>query len=417
MKRKTAIVTIAYLGAAIALLGVYAALRKSGEEEAERAGRYAGEYAFEELCAACDGLSVALEKGSLTTSPGLEASHCADAYARSLSALTALGQLPFSTVEMENTSAFLGRTGDFARCLMRSSAVGQELSEKERESLGELADTAAWLSSSLKELRGEITEGLTCAGDCQEALFSLEKAFPTLSALRYDGSYTQAEKTFALLQGKSRCSEHEAALIAAGFIKASAQGAQVTGQGDGELPCWYVTLGDSAFRISQQGGQVVQFAGGGVPGEPELDEAAAVEAGDKFLREHGYTNMALIDGEMSRDRFVGTWCWRQGDVLCYPDEIRMAVSLSDGSVLDFDAEEYVSHHRQRELDTHTYAWEDARKALAPALQVREESLALIASPGGEEKLCLCFRCVREGEKECLVFCSAATGAQERIELL
>ena len=47
MKRKTAIVTIAYLGAAIALLGVYAALRKSGEEEAERAGRYAGEYAFE----------------------------------------------------------------------------------------------------------------------------------------------------------------------------------------------------------------------------------------------------------------------------------------------------------------------------------------------------------------------------------
>ena len=417
MKRKTAILTIAYLGAAIGLLGVYASLRKLGEESAERSSRHAGEYAFEELCAASAALSDALEKGSLTTSPGLEATLCADAYGRSLSALTALGQLPFSTVEMVNTSAFLGRTGDYARCLMRSSALGQELSEEERRSLGELSETAAWLSEALKELRGEITEGLTCAGDCRDALFALEEEFPELSALRYDGCYSQSEKEYALLRGKGECSEHDAALIAADFLEQDGRTAAVEGCGGEELPCWYVTLGESALRISRQGGQVVQMSSAALPGEPTLSPEEAEEAGSKFLRKHGYDHMVLTEGVTERESFVGTWCYEQDGVLCRPDEIRMAVSLADGSVTGFDAEEYVEHHTRRTLDTHTYAWEDARAALAPALSVEEESLALIASPGGEEKLCLCFRCRSGEDRECLVYCSAATGAQERIELL
>ena len=417
MKRKTAIVAMSYLCAASALLGLYAALRKNGEEIAERRSRYAGEYAFEELCAASAGLSEALEKGSLATSPGLEATLCADAYARSLSALTALGQLPFSTVEMVNTSAFLGRTGDYARCHMRSSALGQELSEEERHSLAELSETAGWLSGALKTLRGEITEGLTCAGECRDALFALEEEFPETGTLRYDGSYSQGEKEYALLKGKGECSERDAALIAADFLDLNGQNAVVAGECGDALRCWYVTGEDCSLLISQQGGQVVQLTADRLSGEATLSKEEAAAAGDEFLRKHSYDHMVLTESVMERDCFVGTWCYEQDGVLCCPDEVRMAVSLEDGNIVGFDAEEYVAHHTRRALDTHTYAWDDARTSLAPSLTVEEERLAVIATPGGEEKLCLCFRCRSEEGRECLVFCSAATGAQERIELI
>ena len=82
------------------------------------------------------------------------------------------------------------RDGTFLYLLIRnrSGHIGfpkghVELGEDERESLGELSEAAAWLSEALTELRGEITEGLTCAGDCRDALFALEEEFPEL---RYD---------------------------------------------------------------------------------------------------------------------------------------------------------------------------------------------------------------------------------------
>ena len=61
MKRKTAIVTISYLCAAILMLGLFSSLQTASAADTERLRRYGGELAFEELCAAASSLDLSLQ--------------------------------------------------------------------------------------------------------------------------------------------------------------------------------------------------------------------------------------------------------------------------------------------------------------------------------------------------------------------
>ena len=69
MKRKTAILVVSYLSAAIFMLGLFSSLQLSAVAASERSGRYGEEYAFEELCAAMEEMDLALQKCALATTP------------------------------------------------------------------------------------------------------------------------------------------------------------------------------------------------------------------------------------------------------------------------------------------------------------------------------------------------------------
>ncbi|MFQ9916206.1 MAG: hypothetical protein ACLRWQ_07275 [Flavonifractor plautii] len=51
------------------------------------------------------------------TSPELFSALCAQAYSKALAAQSALGELPYGNVELEQTAAFLAKTGDYAMAL------------------------------------------------------------------------------------------------------------------------------------------------------------------------------------------------------------------------------------------------------------------------------------------------------------
>ncbi len=416
MKRKTAILTVSYLCAAIAMLGLFSALQQSRAAGGERDGRYAGEHAFEELCAAANGMDLALQKASLATSPGLETALCADVYARAMAGSGALGSLPFDSQELEKTAAFLGRAGDYARSLAAAAATGAAWSEADREKLEELAQASAWLAGRLEELRSAAADGGESV-DAQTALLALEDEFPALPLLVYDGRYSQGEAENVMLAGKPEVSEREACLIAAGFLGKPSQAAVSAGQTDCDAPCWRVEAGDYAVTVSVRGGQVLQAVCARTPGSGGLSAEDARAAAEKFLAAHGYGSVKETGWTLEGGTYVGSWCAVQDGVVCYPDELRVAIALDTGELAGFDATEYVSSHRRRALAEPAASAEDARAALLPSLTVEDEYLAVAASAGGEERLCRVFVCRREDGTRCAVFASAATGSQERIVLL
>ena len=407
MKRKTAILVVSYLSAAIFMLGLFSTLQLSAVAASERSERYGEEYAFEELCAAMEEMDLALQKCALATAPGLQAVLCADVYALTGAAVTALGELPGSQ-ELEKLTAFLGRSGDFARCLGRCAASGATWSEEEREMLDKLAAYSAAAAADIASLRSTVADGLAEAEDTREALRALEAELPAVPEPVCEGRYAPVQQDWAMLEGKDRCSEREASLIAASFLDENARSAAAEGRSEAEEPCWMVALGDYSVLITERGGQVLQAVCRRTLDTPRLTVEEGFAAAEDFLKKHGCRNMEVTAWRHTGDALTVSCCPVQGDVLCYSDEIRLTGALDDGSLLSFDASDYLQNHRRREAERPQASWEDARSLLAPGLTVEEEYLSRIPLDGGGEKLCFTFRCRDEEGRGWLVFSSAAT---------
>ena len=416
MKRKTAVLVIAYLCAAVAFTGVYAALQRIEARKSERNCSYAAEHAFEELVAAVDALEPALEKSALAASPGLCSALCTDACASAEAGLAALA-LMRDSFELEKLAAFLATAGDYTRTLSRAAAAGAEWTDAERGSLRELASVASDTLAALDRHRGEIAEGNCCCDDTPEALRELDRELPSLS-LHYDGRYADTQRESAMLAGKELTGEKEACVIAAAFLGADARGAECLSQSGGEGHEWRVRLGDTTVLVSGRGGQVLSAVCERIVGEPFYSPDDARAEAEKYLRDHGYAAMREVAHENLGGCYVSEWCAVQQGVVCYVDRVRLSIALDDGSLAAFEAGEYVKNHRERRFDLRsTVSEESAAALLAPGLTVEEHYFSLIATAGGEERLCHTFRCRDEGGAQALIFSSAATGSQERIALL
>ena len=413
MKRKTAILVVSYLSAVIFMLGLFSSLQLSAVAASERSGRYGEEYAFEELCAAMEEMDLALQKCALAATPGLQAALCADVYALTGAAVTALGELPGSQ-ELEKLTAFLGRSGDFARCLGRCAASGAAWSQEERQMLEKLAAYSAAAAADLASLRSTVADGLAAVEDTREALRALEAELPAVPEPVCEGRYSPAQADWAMLTGKDTCSEREACLIAASFLDANARAAACEGAVEAEERCWSVTLEDYSILVTERGGQVLQAVCQRSTETPRLTLEEGFAAAEDFLKKHGYRNMERTAWKNTGDALTVSFCPLQEAVRCYADEITLTVALDDGSLLSFDASGYLRNHRQRSELRPQASAEDARGLLSPALTVEEEYLSFLPMPGGGEKLCFTFRCTDAAGRRWLVFSSAATGAQERI---
>ena len=155
MKRKLRRVLGIYGVTAFTVLALLAALYSARLKEFRTATRYSYELSFEETAAAVNALSDTLEKARYATG---ELCHAlsSEAFAEACAAKAALGTLPFSTVEMEQTKSFLGTAGDFVHGLCAKSG---EFDDAERADIQSLSDTAAAYTALVLDMRNSLANG------------------------------------------------------------------------------------------------------------------------------------------------------------------------------------------------------------------------------------------------------------------
>lgn len=158
IRKKTFVLIITYLAAAIAALDVYTALHYGMERSYRRTAEYGYAHSFEELVYAASGLESALHRASYATGAELSGELCADIYADCLAAEMSMAALPFSTQELERTAAFIGLAGDYAHSRLRASAQSG-FDDAARQRFAELYETAARLNRELSTLRDSINDG------------------------------------------------------------------------------------------------------------------------------------------------------------------------------------------------------------------------------------------------------------------
>ena len=398
--------------------------------------------AFTELTTAAGELDAALEKVTYATTPSLFASLCAQAYAKALAAQSALGELPYGNVELEQTAAFFAKAGDYAMAMARGAGAEGVCTDENRETLRGLAAAAGELSATLQALQLQLDGGalhpedvaavearLAAAAEdggqitCGSAFQTVEADFPQVPTLIYDGPFSEhlSSRTPQMLEGLPQVTEEEARRAAAAFAGLRAEVFTRTSDGAGNLPAWgFSALADGGelyVEITKQGGQVLQMLSSRPVGEAALSRKEGVEQAAAFLEEHGYRDMApsyFLEGDgILTVHFAPVL----DGVYCYPDLVKVGVALDNGDVVSFEAHGYLMNHGAREPAAPAVSADEAAERVDSSLTVLSRQLALIPTGGEYEVLCHEFKCQNADGGHVLVYVNAATGQQERILLL
>ena len=398
--------------------------------------------AFTELTAAAGELDAALEKVAYATTPSLFASLCTQAYAKALAAQTALGELPYGNVELEQTAAFFAKAGDYAMSMARGASGEGVCTDESRETLRGLAAAAGELSATLQALQLQLDGGVLSPEDvaaaearlaaAQEdgepvtsgsAFQTVEADFPQVPTLIYDGPFSEhlSGRTPQMLEGLPQVTEEEARRAAAAFAGLRAEVFTPTSDGAGNLPAWgFSALADGGelyVEITKQGGQVLQMLSSRPVGEAALSRKEGVEQAAAFLEEHGYRDMApsyFLEGDgILTVHFAPVL----DGVYCYPDLVKVGVALDNGDVVSFEAHGYLMKHGAREPAAPAVSADEAAERVDSSLTILSRQLALIPTGGEYEVLCHEFKCQNADGGHVLVYVNAATGQQERILLL
>jgi germination protein YpeB len=442
MKKKNAIIAITLL--AIVAVGAlaYAVVARQKLIDDERYISASYRHAFAELVSGVTDMDSALQKSLLVTSPSMAGAVCTEVYGKAETVKMAMGLLPYAATDLEKTSGFVGRVGDYAYALSRKAAKGEAFTQEERENLRALSETAALLAQNLNAMQDELGSGLVSREqyaktirdyDESEGEFlpqtlgdgisAVEQEFPEVPTLIYDGPFSEhieGVKPF-MLEGQAEVDETSGRRAAASFLGVRPEQVYPSGELNGDIPslCYETELRGSVTRVtvSRQGGVVYQVIGSRPIEQARLSAKEGLDAAKKFLQRRGYTSMRESYYMINNNVLTANFAYEQNGVVCYPDLIKVGIALDDGSLESFESIGYVKAHRQREISAPAISEEAARAKIPEDVELLNSKLTIIPSSGNNEIFCYEFECQDANEQKFIVYVNALTGEQEKIFIL
>ena len=432
IKKKTFILVLSYLVAAVLALGGYALAQTTVGGAYGETSRDGYRHALDEAAAAVADLDGLLGKCAYATGSEMTETLCTRVYGDCLAAQMTLSALPFSTQELEQTEGYLGRMGDYAYTLCRTAPENGGFSDTERKSLGALAQTARQLSGQLQQIQADVAAGNVLMDDPENtvrqksdeyrnavtlsaSMLKNESAFPEQAELEYDGKYGYRAASGG---GSDIVTEGEALKTAAAFLNMdeSLLSLQTVSSGGKLSYLFKVTVadGEGCVTVDGQSGLVRAFTDSRVPAGGELTEEKAVQTAQALIKKGGYGGVALVKAESSDGavncEFVPLWWgWR-----CEAQRITVSIATDNGGLRAFDASDYIDHAKTRTAPAALLPDAVCRAALPDSLTVKESRLSVLESPGGSDVWCREYVCADGGDQRVTVFVSAVSGRQQEI---
>lgn len=393
--------------------------------------------AFYELVDYVGNVETYLAKSLISTTPEQGAETLTNLWREANMAQTYLARLPIESQELENTQKFLNQVSDYSYSLSRKNIYRESLNEEDLKNLKELHQYSLELENTLNQLSTDINSGrikwdeLTKKGSSvfaqqvsnvsKDGFDNLEENFHEYSGLIYDGAFsehlTNQEKKG--LTGED-ITEERAKEIAQDFIDRS-KIKEISNLGlskNATIPAYSFSIqthnGENInISISQKGGHIVYMNYDREVRSEILSYEEADEKGKQYLKDKGFDSMQETY-YLKQDGIVTiNYAYRQGDVVVYPDLIKVKVALDDGEILGIETTGDLNNHTQRDVSNVKITKEEAKKTLNKQLNIESEGLAIIPTEWQTEILCYEFK-GKVDDTEFLVYINAENGREEDI---
>ena len=349
------------------------------------------------------------------------------------SAKNSLSALPLSDTQLDNMLKFLSQVGAFVSTLDRKLSLGEPITSEERNQLKQLIDISQKLLSELDTITQGVEDGSVSfkqAGSTLQksadqsvqigsAFGDAEQTITDYPTLIYDGPFSdhilnQSPKT---LEGKSDISKEKALEIASDFIGIDKSTLRFDSETNGVIETYNFFVDSINISVCKKGGAVLYMLGSSSAGESVISPEQAVENAKNFLSAKGYENMKESYYSTQDGICTVNFAYENEGVICYPDLIKLSVSLETGNIISFDARGYIMNHTDRPPVQSKISADEAKMSVSDYLTVMSSRLAVIPTDYKTEKTAYEFHCKTPDEQEVLVYIDVLTAKEDDILLL
>lgn len=349
------------------------------------------------------------------------------------SAKNSLSALPLSDTQLDNMLKFLSQVGAFVSTLDRKLSLGEPITSEERNQLKQLIDVSQKLLSELDTITQGVENGSVSfkqAGSTLQksadqsvqidsAFGDAEQTLTDYPTLIYDGPFSdhilnQSPKT---LEGKSDISKEKALEIASDFIGIDKSTLRFDSETNGVIETYNFFVDSINISVCKKGGAVLYLLGSSSAGESVISPEQAVENAESFLSAKGYENMKESYYSTQDGICTVNFAYENEGVICYPDLIKLSVSLETGNIISFDARGYIMNHTDRPPVQSKISADEAKMSVSDYLTVMSSRLAVIPTDYKTEKTAYEFHCKTPDEQEVLVYIDVLTAKEDDILLL
>ena len=346
-----------------------------------------------------------------------------------------VGMLPIESQELENTEKFLNQVSEYSYTLSRKNIDGEGLTDEDMDKIKELYNYSNDLSNTLNEMSNELNNGTLTWADLMKntedseiaevSTFNVvEENFHEYTGLIYDGAFsehiTSSEKKG--LTGED-IDEDTAKNKAEEFIgKENIKSTQNNGfVENGDIPVYRfeITTNEDkviGISISKKGGHVVYLNYNRNVEEEKISEQDAVQKGKEYLSNKGYPNMQETYYLKENGFITVNYAYKQGDVVIYPDLIKVKIALDNGEIIGLETTGYLNCHYERDIPTAKISIEEAKNNLSDKIEIKSEGLAIIPTEWNTEIFCYEFKGTVE-DIDFIAYINAETGEEEDILII
>jgi spore germination protein len=429
---------VSYTLCAIAVLCGAAVYQYHRAEQYRQAVEASYQRAFYDLVDYVKTVDATLEKGIHTSSVDRLVELSNRLWAEAGSAKAAMGQLPLSSVQMDQLSRFMSQVGDYTLTVALKAARGEEPSAEQQATLDTLSQYASSLSGALGTMEQQVNDGELTVWEIRsmtrqsqdglpalaDAFSQVEGEFVDLPTLVYDGPYSDhmSQRESVFLKDQPVVSEQQAQERAAQLLGVSPEECTMEGAGEGNMPTFsFVHEKEDGQRmyveITQQGGYPLSLLNSRTVGEIRLSHDGAARKAEEFLLQQGFTDLRQRYALQRDGVLTLSYAAMQHGYTCYPDLVEIGVALDDGEIVFLQSGDYLMNHHQREIEPPAISRAEAEQSLNSRLTPVGYELAVIPRPDGSEVVVHGFLCTNQEDRKYLVYINAQTGREEELLLL
>ena len=427
---------IVVLFSIIVILGLYTYKK---QREFRQASENAYNMAFYELVDYVQNVEVFLAKSLISNSPESGAESLTNVWREANLALGYLAQLPIESNELANTSKFLNQVSDYSYSLYRKNLKGEELSEDDMKNIKSLHEYSVELENVLNQLSedinggrikwGELTKKGTIAFAQQvsniskDSFGNLEETFHEYSGLIYDGAFSEhiTRKEKVGLTGDNIDEETAKNKAKELFDNNNIKEVISYGRSEGDINSYNfsITFNDdttATVSISEKGGHVIYMERNREVTAELISQEEADKKAKEYLEQRGFKNMKETYYLKQSGIVTINYAYQQGEVIMYPDLIKVKVALDSGEILGIETTGYLNSHTERKLKEPKVTVEKAKESLNKDLKIESQNLAMIPTEWKTEVLCWEFEGNLDG-LDFIVYVNAETGKEEDILII
>ena len=398
---------------------------------------YTYQGSFAQLSEYMNTIDATLQKGLYANSSLQLVGLASQIWKTTSAAKESISALPFYASNLMGTAKFLSQTGEYVNSLSRKVLEGGVINEQDRETLKNLSDEATILATQISFLQSEVQNGnlknnelLNLIKNTEKngnenaisltsEMAKIEEDIASYPKLIYDGPFSEHLENLSptMLKNQPQFSNVNSKKKAAEFLNVNIENIVYVGETNGLIPTFSFNSGTVSIEITRQGGFVYSMLNSAAITAKNISFEQAIKKAQGFLISKNYKNMKESYYYEGNNILTINFAYVLDNAICYPDLIKVGVSLNDGKIMSFEANGYLMNHTTNRDVTPILTKAQAEKKVSPSLKIEGSELCIIPTPGKVERLCYEFKCKTIDDKNMLIYINAKNGNEEDILIL